>query len=688
MAAKQQNDVAECLTSAMSGLRFAGVDLTHFSLESHQNGNAIVHGGGCSAFLLIGEFKRKGQHERIPRGERLALRYVLTYAKPVEDESSRRRALRLVGELAMIDALPDHPSIVKPLGWFTTPQSSNDIDHYIGMYHAYRSGSRACLPEAVEKDLYAEQAIVVVSPLFDYVLYDTRNQQRSFVHCRPIDAARVLEAVMDQIIDAVVFLRQHCISHNDIKGDNIVLRPDEHVECGWRAALIDFGEMRRFRTADMILAEGEDPPGGADSYKHPAVKHTRCYKKADMYACDRMREAMRANISDELGRLIALRKARSLPLTPEEAGQIHEFHCAAGDRLEQRVAQMESLHPPVDSFFPSSNAPLRPIEGLTTVLVLLMLMILPPLALMPLLELSGCFAGPAFSLSVVHIGSGSPGLGADQFQSPRGLAVLSDGTLAVADEHNNRIKIVRSDGSLVRHIGTGVAGSSNDQFFEPSAVAALSDGRLAVAEYFGQRIKILSEENGTLLSSIDLRAIDECFHPTGMAVVGDGGMLAVADNNNHRVTIVRLDGTLVRHIGTGVAGAGKGQFNFPIDVAVLADGTLAVADQHNHRVTIVRLDGTLVRHIGTGVAGVRADEFSYPSGVAGLIDGTLAVSEYGNHRVKIVRINGAFVRHIGTGIPGTGDAQFNRPSGVAGFPDGSLAVTEWANHRVKIVRLF
>jgi hypothetical protein len=50
---------------------------------------------------------------------------------------------------------------------------------------------------------------------------------------------------------------------------------------------------------------------------------------------------------------------------------------------------------------------------------------------------------------------------------------------------------------------------------------------------------------------------------------------------------VRLDGTFVRTIGTGVAGAGNDQFNLPFGMAALPDGTLAVADSQNHRVKIV-----------------------------------------------------------------------------------------------------
>ncbi len=52
-------------------------------------------------------------------------------------------------------------------------------------------------------------------------------------------------------------------------------------------------------------------------------------------------------------------------------------------------------------------------------------------------------------------------------------------------------------------------------------------------------------------------------------------------------------GTFLRYIGTGVAGAAKNQFKNPIGVAVLPGETVAVADYGNHRVVILKIDGSV-----------------------------------------------------------------------------------------------
>ena len=59
----------------------------------------------------------------------------------------------------------------------------------------------------------------------------------------------------------------------------------------------------------------------------------------------------------------------------------------------------------------------------------------------------------------------------------------------------------------------------------------------------------------------------------------------VADSKNHRVSVHRLDGTFVRAFGG--RGAGNGQFAFPRGLAV-DGGRVLVADQDNHRVQVLR----------------------------------------------------------------------------------------------------
>ena len=272
-----------------------------FDLELHPNGRPLLCGGGTSAFTVSGRYVGPND-ERIPKNVPLALRYVYTLKNGGEVASSRTLAQRNISELATIQHVPAHPSIVKPYCWFTTPQDAE----LIGLSFAYRSPDPRHEPQPVPNlhDDYATKAVVVVFPLFDYVLCDTRNKSRSFVHCHPEAGERYLNIFMEQLREAIRFLQERCIVHNDVKADNIVVRPDTSVACGWRVALIDFGDMRVHANEDLILGAREIIPAGAPDHKLPSVlRGQKGYMDADYYALALTEIYLRKIIVIETGRL-------------------------------------------------------------------------------------------------------------------------------------------------------------------------------------------------------------------------------------------------------------------------------------------------------------------------------------------------------------------------------------------------
>ena len=105
-------------------------------------------------------------------------------------------------------------------------------------------------------------------------------------------------------------------------------------------------------------------------------------------------------------------------------------------------------------------------------------------------------------------------------------------------------------------------------------------------------------------------------------------------NNNHRVQVLRYsDGAHVRTIGS--AGAGAGQFNYPMGVALDAAGHIVVVERGNHRVQVLRYsDGAHVRTIGSEGSG--NGQFSFPFGIAIDSDGCIVVADTDNNRVQVL----------------------------------------------------
>jgi RHS repeat-associated protein len=76
---------------------------------------------------------------------------------------------------------------------------------------------------------------------------------------------------------------------------------------------------------------------------------------------------------------------------------------------------------------------------------------------------------------------------------PRGVTVLADGSLAIADGSSRRVRIVRTDGLIVPVIGGGTqtAEGSQARAFRlqfPSSIALLPDGRLVVSDTGSHRL--------------------------------------------------------------------------------------------------------------------------------------------------------------------------------------------------------
>ena len=81
----------------------------------------------------------------------------------------------------------------------------------------------------------------------------------------------------------------------------------------------------------------------------------------------------------------------------------------------------------------------------------------------------------------------------------------------------------------------------------------------------------------------------------------------------------------------GTEGAGKGQLQFPTDVAFDAAGNIYVADAYNHRVQKWASDGSFVGVWGS--QGSEREQFDVPSGLAVDSEDVVHVADSGNRRI-------------------------------------------------------
>ncbi len=308
-----------------------------------------------------------------------------------------------------------------------------------------------------------------------------------------------------------------------------------------------------------------------------------------------------------------------------------------------------------------------------------------------------------------YSGDGRPAPGA-LLNLPTGVAVSGSGDVAVADQNNNRVRIVPARttqdfgqslvaGDITTVAGTGEAGSGgvggpgrDAELDAPSGVAFDAHGNLLVAEFAGNRVLVVAATSGEFygraMTAGDLyvlagtgavgstgdggpAAAAELYAPEGVALDSTGDVFVTEFYGNRVRLIAGATGTVFgRRVVSGriytVAGTGSpssagdggpatsASIDQPVGVAVDAHGNLVVGDYLGERVRVVAASaGTYY-----GASMTTGDMYT----VAG--DGTQGTSGAGGPAVA---------------------AELSSPAGVAVDRAGNLVIADSAADMVSVV---
>jgi DNA-binding beta-propeller fold protein YncE len=217
--------------------------------------------------------------------------------------------------------------------------------------------------------------------------------------------------------------------------------------------------------------------------------------------------------------------------------------------------------------------------------------------------------------------------GAAKLTKPIGVAVDSEGRVFVADGTLNRVFGYGPDGNMVMAIGR------DGDFDSPSGLAAdATHKRLYVADARKHQVLCYSTEDGSPIATIGRRGGEpgEFNYPTNLFVDAEG-RLFVSDTLNFRIQIFDAAGKFLSTFGT--LGDSPGTFNRPKGVGVDREGHIYVADSSFSNFQIFDAGGQLLLHVGT--AGHGLGEFFLPAGLC--IDGRdrIYVADQGNARIQV-----------------------------------------------------
>jgi hypothetical protein len=238
------------------------------------------------------------------------------------------------------------------------------------------------------------------------------------------------------------------------------------------------------------------------------------------------------------------------------------------------------------------------------------------------------------------------------FNHPRGLALLPDGSIAIADTNNLCIRRLRA-GVVTTLAGRPDAfgaqdGRAADATFKfPVSLAADERGDLFIADAQTGVRELSAEGNVTTLAlGADPRVTGVAYAQTPT-----GGVLYVADVAG----LIRYD--LASHVATRFSSAkeaaptdalqGGGSFGYPQSVAAYDGNVAAFSDVRNNTIALLNhnavrvIAGVAAHDAGNAAGGLRDGDpasarFFDPKGLAIARDGALLVADSGNHVIRKV----------------------------------------------------
>ena len=328
-------------------------------------------------------------------------------------------------------------------------------------------------------------------------------------------------------------------------------------------------------------------------------------------------------------------------------------------------------------------------------------------------------------------GDGGPASAASLYY-PTQVLVDKFGNIYIADNKNQRVRKITTDGIINTIAGNGTAGFSGDNgpataamMRRPRAMAIDGAGNLYIADLDNLRVRRV-DTNGIITTIVGgppggvpvssalwttrVAATSLSINqPSGLAIDPGPGELILSIRGS--CSLLRIDlatGMAGLAAGTGACGA-EGVDGGAVNATTLGDtlgiafdsaGKLYITEPNSAKIRVVD-NGVVTTVAGTGVQGFNGDGMAgtstllkNPDNIA--ISGSLIVfTDWGNNRVRQIMPDGTIHTIAGDGTGGytgdgaaanTGELNLNgsgESSGVAIAPDGSVYVADPGNNCIR-----
>ncbi|HUS16363.1 MAG TPA: PA14 domain-containing protein, partial [Chloroflexia bacterium] len=253
-------------------------------------------------------------------------------------------------------------------------------------------------------------------------------------------------------------------------------------------------------------------------------------------------------------------------------------------------------------------------------------------------------------------------------KEPRGIGVLKDGQLFVADSGNFRVVHLDASGKLVGSWGSETKESAPGKFGTIADLAITPEGNIATLDVTTGDVQVFAPDSKVLLQ------IPAAAPNSSGIAVGPDGRIWVANTSSSRILRFTPDGKPDGEL-TGGADGTRGKFEQPIDVAVAPDGTAYVVDLRGR---ILRLDaqGNTAAEWPVEWGGARGGSHLAVAG------DKVIMTDPDRHRLDVLDPATGEIHVIGG--PGKDPGQFRLPVGIASGAGGKVYVVDSDNSRVQV----